>query len=203
MSQTDPYAPPQSSVAGMTPAEKAARDSGALSYSGFWQRVAAYIIDFLIVSPMIALDYFFGGESRLFQLYMLVPGQLIAVFLYIYMVVKFGGTPGKLLLGLRIVKVDGAPVTVKDALLRYGVLWIMTLVMSVMLIKAALSIPEETYSTLGYMARSAALSAAAPGMWAISVAMQIWVLGCIISILANKKRRALHDFIAGTVVVRK
>jgi uncharacterized RDD family membrane protein YckC len=203
MSQTDPYIPPQSSLGGLTPSEQDARAAGELRYSGFWERVGAYLIDFLILSPLVAVDYLYGSQSRLFQLYMLIPGQLLSVFLYVFMVVKYGGTPGKLLLGLRIAKLDGARVGIREAVLRYGVLWVLSLTMSGMLINAALGIPNETYTGFGYLERSAALSEQAPKLWIATLLMQVWVVGCLIAILANKKRRTLHDFIAGTVVVRK
>ncbi len=199
MSQSDPYAPPLAELGGQTPNER----DGALRYSGFWERVVAYLIDFLILSPIIALDYFFGGETRMYQLYALVPTQLISVFLFIFMVVKYGGTPGKLALGLRIVKVDGSPVTVQTALLRYGVLWALSMAMVIVTIMSAMNMTDEAYRSFGYMERSVQLSAGAPLLTPITVLMQLWIFGSFIAILANKKRRTLHDFVAGTVVVRK
>ncbi len=199
MSQTDPYSPPLSSLGGPTPNDR----DGALRYSGFWERVGAYLIDFLIMTPFIALDYFFGGESRFYQLYVLVPIQLVSVIMFVYMVVKYGGTPGKLAVGLRIVKVDGSPVTVKTAMLRYGVLWVLSLAMVIITIIATMNMTDEAYTALGYTARSLAVSEGAPMLMTITVVMQLWIFGSLIAILANKKRRTLHDFLAGTVVVRK
>ena len=203
MAYTDPYSPPQASLGSLTPSEQADLDSGALRYSGFWQRVGAYLIDFLIISPLLALDYIWGGETRMYQVYALVPAQMLSLFLYIYMVVKFGGTPGKLLLGMRIVKLTGSPVTVREAALRYAVLWLFTIVTAAMMINAALGMTDQEYTSLGYMARAVALSARAPGMLIVTSLMQLWMVGCLIAIIANRKRRTLNDFIAGTVVVRK
>jgi uncharacterized RDD family membrane protein YckC len=36
----------------------------------------------------------------------------------------------------------------------------------------------------------------------VTVLLQIWVWGEFVTMLFNKKRRAVHDFIAGTVVIR-
>jgi uncharacterized RDD family membrane protein YckC len=203
MSQTDPYAPPQASLGGLTPAEQHLRDSGVLRYSGFWQRVGAVLLDFIIMSPMIGIDYLFGGTSRYFQLYMQVPIQLISLFVYIFMVVKYGGTPGKLIIGLRIVKTDGSPVTVKAALLRYGVLWAMSVTTSIMLIMAAMGMSDAEFLPLSYSERGVALAARAPNFIVFTLLTQVWMIACLIAVLANAKRRTLHDFIAGTVVVRK
>lgn len=194
MSHTDPYSPPQSSLGGLT---------SELPYSRFWDRVGAALIDFLIMLPVVGIDYLFGSESRFFQLYMLVPVQVLTVFLQIYMVVKYGGTPGKLLVGLRIAKLDGAPVTVKEAVLRYSVVWVMGLAIVAVTIMAAMGMSDADYSSLSYMERSVAISQRAPLIGWISGLMQVWIWGNIITVLANTKRRALHDFIAGTVVLRR
>lgn len=198
MHATDPYAPPSSGF------KNQPASSGDLVYSGFWQRVGAYLIDFLIMAPLASLDYFLGGEVRLLQLYILVPSQLLGLFMFIYMVHKYGGSPGKLVMGLRIAMADGSPVTMKAALLRYGVVWALGLLMALATIVAVMSTPDNSHLSLGYMARSQALMAHMPS-WhmPLLVLSQVWVWGSLITILCNRKRRAIHDFIAGTVVLRK
>jgi uncharacterized RDD family membrane protein YckC len=203
MPSTDPYSPPQASLAGLTPSEQADRDNGVLRYGGFWRRAGAYLIDALILLPIVGLDYMLSGETRYYHVFALVPGQLIAYFLYIHMVVKYGGTPGKLALGMRVAALDGAPVNWKQAALRYSVLWALALVMSLMTIAAAMGMSDQEYRSFGYLARSTALTEKAPLIGTCITLMLVWVVACIVSMLANRKRRALHDFIAGTVVVRK
>jgi len=36
----------------------------------------------------------------------------------------------------------------------------------------------------------------------VNILMQVWIWGEFLTMLFNKKRRAVHDFMAGTVVVR-
>jgi uncharacterized RDD family membrane protein YckC len=36
----------------------------------------------------------------------------------------------------------------------------------------------------------------------VNTALQIWIWGEFITMLFNKRRRAVHDYMAGTVVVR-
>jgi len=203
MSQTDPYAPPQSSLSGMTPAEIAARHSGARNYPALWRRGTAFLIDMIVMSPSVVFDYLFAGEARVFQLYNLILGQFLIVYFYVFFVVKMGATPGKLLLGLHITKEGGAPVTAKDAVLRYGVMWLITLASSVMMVMGAFSLTEEAYHAMEWSARLNAMLAQVPGSKALNQLWLIWLVACAISLLASKQRRALHDFIAGTVVVRK
>lgn len=203
MPQNDPYAPPQASLAGITPSEQYQRESGELRYSAFWQRVGATLIDFLILSPLIALDFFMEGRSRMYHLYALAPAELLSAFLYLFMVVKYGGTPGKLLMGLRIARLDGAVVTWKEAALRYAPLWLLNIALSLVTIGAALGMTDEAYKSLEYLERSDAMDAQAPMIQVLAWLMMAWMFASLVAMLANDKRRTLHDFIAGTVVVRK
>ena len=201
---SDPYAAPQYAGDSLTKAEVLARDNGALVYSTFWARVGAGIIDFLIVAPFAVIDYLYGSSSPYFGLYMMIPNQMVALFFYIYMVWKFGGTPGKLAMGLRIRMVDGSPISLKATILRYGVSWLFAILLAAAMAKGALSMPVEGYSAMSYMERSAALTSHAPSWYmTVLVLMQVWVWGSLITILCNKKRRAPHDFIANTAVIRK
>jgi uncharacterized RDD family membrane protein YckC len=199
MQTLDPYKPPSSDFKG-----DPILAAGELHYSGFWQRVGAVLVDFIIVSPLAALDYFFGGEVRLLQLYTLVPSQLLSFFMMVYMAYRFGGSPGKLALGMRIVMLDGSPLTMKAALLRYAPMWSMGLLMTIGTIIAVMSMPDSSHLSLSYVARMAAVNAYMPG-WVspITAVLQLWIFASLITVLANRKRRAIHDFIAGTVVVRK
>ena len=204
MSPTDPYAPPKSSLGGPTPAQQHEHDSGVLRYSTFWQRVGATLIDALIFGvPLIVLEYFVGGVSRLYPLYEIVVTELASAYVFIYMVIRYGGSPGKLVLGLRVARPDGSSLTLKAAVLRYAVGWALTFWSSVLSVGAALSMSNEAYKALGYLERSDALDALAPmsevAMW-LTVA---WAVACMITMLTNRKRRTLHDFLAGTVVVQK
>lgn len=199
MQTLDPYKPPTSDFK-----DAPAGAAGEVRYSGFWQRVGAYFIDFLIVAPLAALDYFYGGEIRLLQLYVLIPSQIISLFMFVFMVYKYGATPGKMALGLRIVMLDGSPVTLKATLLRYAPIWSMSMLMAVGMIMTILSMPDTSYLSLGYMARSEALGTNMPAwVTGLNVVLQIFVFASVVTMLANPKRRTIHDFIAGTAVIRK
>jgi len=174
-----------------------------MNYAGFWRRFGAYWVDFAIFLPLIGISYFCSEQSRLFQLYWFVPGLLIGLWFHVYLVVTYGGTPGKLVLKTRIAMKDGTAVTVKAAILRYAVLFILTLLSSVAMIIATLKMTDAEYFSSGYMVRSATLVALAPS-WnrLVMILLQVWIWGEFITMMFNKKRRAVHDFIAGTVVIK-
>jgi uncharacterized RDD family membrane protein YckC len=88
------------------------------SYGGFWIRFGAIFLDGLIIgipSAIVGFVLAFGSG---------VPSatylaDLAAVVLIIYMDGIKGGTPGKLILGLRIVNAKGEFIGIPMALLRY------------------------------------------------------------------------------------
>jgi len=173
-------------------------------YAGFWQRFFAYWVDALVLSPLTGVAYLLGEQTRMFYLYWFIPGVLIGLFFHVYLVKRYGGTPGKLLLKTRIALVDGSPVTMKAAFLRHSVLFVLSGLTSVALLIGTLSMTDETYFSLGYVARAQQIVALAPSWYTVvHVLLQIWIWGEFVTMLFNKKRRAVHDFIAGTVVVRR
>lgn len=100
--------------------------------------------------------------------------------------------------------IDGAPITVKAAVLRYSVLFILSTISSVALLSGYLNMSDELYFSLSYMDRAKKLVELAPSWYGFTtVLINIWVWGEFVTMLFNKKRRAVHDFIAGTVVVKK
>ncbi len=202
MQNKDPYAPPRSSLGGTTLAEQHDRDNGVLRYASVWQRLGAALIDVIVFVPFLGIDYF-SGESRFYELYVFVPEQVFSVFIYIYMAVKYGGSPGKLAMGLRIVKVDGSAVTLKAALLRYSVPWCLATLISALTIGAALGMTDETYRALDYFARSDAMDARSPHILTVTYLLLAWYVASLVYMFVDNKRRALHDLVAGTVIVLK
>lgn len=174
-----------------------------LLYAGFWRRLLAYGIDIAVLSPLMGLQYLVSGQTRMFHAYWLVPGMLFGWFFHVYLVKRYGGTPGKLLLKMRIALVDGSPVTTKAAVLRYSVLFLLSALSSVALVMSTLSMTDELYFSLGYMDRARKMvELAPPWYFMLNVLLQVWVWGEFATMLFNKRRRAVHDYMAGTVVVR-
>jgi uncharacterized RDD family membrane protein YckC len=174
-----------------------------MEYAGFWRRFGAFWIDFVVLLPLMAMSYFFMNRYRLFQLYWFLPGTLFGLWFSVYLVKRYGGTPGKLLLKMRIAMLDGSPITFKAAALRHSVLFTLSIATSVAMAMACLQITDTQYLPLGYLDKSMALVKVAPAWYkTIEMLMQVWIWSEFISMLFNKKRRAIHDFIASTVVIK-
>lgn len=175
-----------------------------MQYVGFWKRFGAYCLDVIVFLPIMGLSLWGNEQSRLFQLYWLIPGLIIGLWLHVYLVRTYGGTPGKLLLKIKIAKVDGSDVGYKEAILRYSVLFAISLVMSAALIPATLEMTDAEYFSMGWKERALYMVEHAPSWYNIAnIAMNVWIWSEFVVMLTNKKRRALHDFIAGTVVIHK
>jgi uncharacterized RDD family membrane protein YckC len=117
------------------------RDTYALEFAGFWRRLAAFLIDIFALSVIcsviiltIAPYHWFGfdglwGSSDVLNepVWRAVPyviaGNLLSLLVNIAYFVAFwvwrGQTPGKMLLGIKLVRQDASKVTIGVALLRY------------------------------------------------------------------------------------
>jgi uncharacterized RDD family membrane protein YckC len=178
--------------------------SEGVRYGGFWRRFGAYWLDIIAFIPLIAIGLWLSSESKYYYLWAFVPGILLGLWYHVYLVKRFGGTPGKLLMNLRIQRVDGARAGWREASLRYLVIVVLSAFQSLAVIIAAVNMPSEEYLALGFMDRSKHLIEQAPAWYGtVNFLLQLWVWGEFVVMLTNKRRRALHDFMAGTVVIHQ
>jgi uncharacterized RDD family membrane protein YckC len=104
--------------------------------------------------------------------------------------------------GIRIRKLDGEPVGYREAFLRNLPDWILSLSMSIALVFPLFHMSDTEYRSLSFMKLATRMTELAPPSYKpLQIAQNIWFWGELIVLLTNRKRRALHDFIAGTVVV--
>ncbi len=117
-----------------------------LKRAGFWPRLAAFIIDsailcalvFGLMMPFLAFmlltgmptddaanEAWFYALSPVMKLLFLgtvftvLPAFLVVIFGYYFVIEgRFGRTPGKALMGLRVLKTDGTKIGYKEAILR-------------------------------------------------------------------------------------
>jgi len=202
----NPYIPTQAPllVDESAPSELKPDVEGVPRYGGFWRRVGAQLADFLVMSPIFVVTYFGVQYSKMFYVWSFVPSLLFALFYQVWLVRRFGGTPGKRALDMRIALQDGGAITAKAALLRYSVIGILTVIQSFALLVATRHVSDDSYYGLGYLEKAQVLTAAAPVYYTWDVvAIQLWMIAVAITMLCNRRRRTLHDFIAGTVVLHE
>ena len=98
-----------------------ARPVGMLRYAGFWVRFAALFLDGLILMiPTVAIMFLFAGGMMAAASDGDAPGQAIQGMFYLilyggqllystFFIGKFGATPGKMAVKIKVVRADGSP----------------------------------------------------------------------------------------------
>lgn len=172
-----------------------------MKYAGFWKRFVAGLIDgFVLVVPTLCLLWL-QSASRTWALLTLMPLTFLFPAYEIYFHGRSGQTIGKKSQGIRVVSLDGAFITWKQAFMRSSVGLGLGVLSSISTLVALTQLSDREFSTLSWielLAREAELS---PYINEITMANYVWIGSEVVVLLFNRKKRALHDFIAGTVVV--
>ena len=178
-------------------------DAAVMRYAGFWPRLGAMLVDGLVMAPFIVLSYWAWSQSRTVALWMEVPLAFVFAFYNIYFVGRWGMTVGKCVLKLKVVSLDGQRAGFRRAFYRHSVDFALSVVGCALILSALMSVAEHEFNVLAFAERLDLLSqrtgAASDILNWIYLA---WALSELLVLLTNEKRRALHDYIAGTVVVR-
>lgn len=185
------------------PQAQAANPPGSgLVYAGFWHRLGAYGIDTLVLLPLIGLSLWLKQNFQPSQLYYIFPSVLFGLFFHVWLVQRYGGTPGKLALKMKIVRLDGSAVGYREAFVRHSVQFFLP---SLVLVAKLIGMSDSNYIPLSFDAQGAKivkLSNAYTWSQYGNFLLNIWIWSEFVVMLTNKKRRAFQDFMAGTVVVR-
>ena len=161
-------------------------------YRTLTKRILSGIIDFL---PFIVFAIYFGNYQTGNDLQWYIKTIMIGFIWQLYSIImniKFGGTIGKLVVGIRIMDVNEKSwPNLKQVLMRDCV-WIASYLISGLLMTIKL-VQGESLDPLKTNVFEVVLNWAGMG----------WVIAEIITAFGNNKRRAVHDLIAKTVVIVK
>jgi len=172
-------------------------------YAGFGPRLGAKVLDLIILLPIIGLLLYINGLSKSAYFYAIVPNLLFGIFFEVCLVKIYGGTPGKLIMGLKIIQKNGDDIDWKAAFYRYSVEFFLAILGVYIMILTLNMIDDSTYASLGFMKRNQLISTINPLPNTIQTWMSgIWYVSGLIVLLSNARKRTTHDFIAGTVVVK-
>lgn len=163
-------------------------------YVSLYKRILMYLIDIVILLvPLFYLyryTYFLAAEH---QSSLILLSKWILLFGFnITCVVLFGGTIGKLIFGVRIVNASGRYPTILQAIVRY----------SLLMASALFALCKEIINT-GIGPLSDILANRYYIINLLSILASLLIIYDGTSLFFNKKRRALHDFMADTVVVKR
>jgi uncharacterized RDD family membrane protein YckC len=174
---------------------------GEMQYAGFWSRFVAGLIDFVFFVPVIAVGLWLAGVSYTGTVISALLGPAFLIPYNVGLVAIYGGTVGKLMRGLRVRQVNGTAATWANAWKRSSIDILFSISSAILTLIALSRINPGVYLEASWESQSEMLEATIPALQWLYWASLVWALGEFVTLLSNKKRRALHDFIGGTIVV--
>jgi uncharacterized RDD family membrane protein YckC len=163
-------------------------------YQTFWPRFWAGWIDSLLLIPFMGVDWLVQQVAEapvLLALWFVLYTYAYDIY-SVTMHAKYGQTLGKMAMGIRVLSASEAKLSFRQALLRDAVPIFLA---SVSVINWA----PRIFSGARQFGDNFELT------WVDEVSIfgsLIWFVAELATMLTNSKRRAIHDFIAGSVVVR-
>lgn len=172
-------------------------------YGGFWLRVKAGIIDFMLFVPLLAFIHYLNSlgveTSCLASIIILIFGLVYSI----YLPKKYGGTPGKLLVGLKIVKTNGESIAWKESILRFAINIPPYLFGTFITLKSLQQVDPQIYLQQTWVQKGIYLQKQNKSLYSINLFLNNFLIAIeFVTLLTNKRKRAIHDYIAKTLVVK-
>jgi uncharacterized RDD family membrane protein YckC len=172
-------------------------------YGGFGTRLGSLLIDIVILSPMIALMHYLHSLDKIYNIVTSVLFLILGFGFQVYLTQKYGGTPGKILLGIKILKLDGQNIGWKEAFMRYLIPSIFSLTGLGITIYCVIKADNNVYMSKEWQYKQAYIFSFANDLYNLNnKANIILIYSELFILLLNKRKRALHDYVAGTVIVK-
>jgi uncharacterized RDD family membrane protein YckC len=172
-------------------------------YAGFWTRLASLLLDAIIMVPIIFLTLYLNGLGKNIYFITFIVNFIIGIWYGIYLPKKYGGTPGKLIVGIKIIRLDGQSIDWKESFLRYIINLLLSLFSAIMMTVCILQADDSVFTSLSWLKQTQYLMSLSPKFFKVHTWISnIWVYGELAVLLTNERKRAIHDFIAGTVIVK-
>jgi uncharacterized RDD family membrane protein YckC len=159
-------------------------------FVGFWKRVLAHLIQvsILCIPSVYAYRYLIVQSSKTGSLMPFVIYWIFYFAFSVFLMVRYGGTVGKLVLRLRIVDNRGQYLSIIRSIIRLSPYILYTIVYTLSL---------NGVITGGNLSHTKGIYDAFDAIVGL-----IFFIDVIV-ILFNRKKRAIHDFLAGSYVVTK
>ena len=171
-------------------------------YAGFWIRFISQLIDMAIIYSFSLL---FGRLEFLSYHWFFATNLMSFIFFrfyFVYLVAKFGQTPGKMLLKARVIRMDGHPVRWSNAWIRNSVETLIVILLNIAFVLAFSHFSPNEFNALDVAGKKNLLGEFMPAFVATMLMVNKafgWSESLVV--LTNRKKRALHDYLAGTVVI--
>ena len=163
-------------------------------YRTFWPRLWAGVIDGVVFLPLSLIDNWMAVviAAPAARAAWFVASSFLCLGYSIGMHAKFGQTLGKMVTRVKVLDVSETKLSFRGAFLRDSVPLVLTLAYVVLGLPRVLGGKAPIEGVPRWDTAESLLAFTSMGWFALE----------LITMLLNSKRRALHDFIAGSVVVR-
>lgn len=167
-----------------------------VEYAGFWIRVGASLIDFLVLLPVVGLSIFnmLSIKSMSLMLVLTIAGAIYKP----YFEWKKGATIGKSAVGIKVVNMNFEPITLNQALIRYFP-WMINYTLALILDFFLFTSPEFGTTTdfveLGMITEGLPFDA-------INRVYNFVFLILVGSLIFDKFKQGIHDKSAGTFCIK-
>jgi uncharacterized RDD family membrane protein YckC len=160
-------------------------------YRTFWPRFWAGLVDALVLAPVGVMDLWFWHQdaSTAARVVWWTFGHAAGLLYSILLHGLWGQTLGKLVMGIRVLDVSGSPLKMWQAVLRdsLGIAFATWVILSRLpLVLSGLDPRLAATDQMGWL----------------QLASAALLLLELATMQTNAKRRALHDLLAGSVVIR-
>ncbi len=175
-----------------------------MQYAGLIKRILSYFIDvfLLLIFYIFITSYFINKSFQLFSIFTFSV-ILFRIICEVIFVKLAGGSPGKLIFGIIILKDDGTKVGWKESIIRYIIEIILSVINDIIII-IYISSTTINWGNINngdlYKIINNGLN---PYTTIINFLIFMWVLSEFIVLNLNKRKKGLQDYLAGTIVIIK
>jgi len=171
-------------------------------YGNFGARLGAVFLEGIFFIPLTLGILYCNTMGLSMYYYTFVFSQLVYLVYFVYLPVRYGATPGKRLLGMTILKIDGSAIGYRESFLKIAPMFFFSLsgfVIQCYLISLA---DADTFSELSWQQQANYLRSLAPVPFYITIGLaNVFYFVNLIVFLMNQRNRSIGDQLAGTVVV--
>ncbi len=180
------------------------KKDGINVYSGFLNRLIAGIVDGIVLVPLFFLFQYIDGLSIPLAVVSILVSNLLFSAYWVFFHYRYGATLGKMFLKIKVTKPNGSSISLKQAVLRSSVDMFFTVLIITAGIMALSQVNPADYLSAGWSDRVESLAILYPSWFGVvTFASNAWYWSEFLTVLFNKRKRAIHDFIAGTVVINR
>ena len=173
-------------------------------YTGFWKRFGASLVDSFVLFPVGMIFLLLEGISIWSAIVVTVASGIFFTAYIICFHYRYGATLGKMVTGIKVTLPNGSPIEFKEALLRSCVELALSVTTTVARLSALINADAEQYQSLDWIGREKYVLSLVPAWHEfVEPIYWYWFWSEVVVLLFNERKRAIHDLIAGTVVIHK